>query len=136
MNLEFNTVVKPEDYLRNTGVDLENELVTLCTNDLGSQQVYQFIYGVEEWCKEYLAPPNYSFNGTFKTALQVEQFKKGVIYQIQYILKNGSISNDAGFNQSSMQVIDPAFFRQVEMSPDAKRCFRTGGLMNIYRRGC
>ena len=92
-DLTYDTLVTNDDYLRFAGIDLNSELESLIVNDTSDSPAPRFIWGVEEWCKDHLML-NYSWDGVILTNHQKEFFKKGVLFQIQYILRNGNISND------------------------------------------
>ena len=77
---------------------------------------------------EYLRD-NFSFV-ELETDYQVMQFKKGVIYQIDYVLQNSTISNDSGYNQSTGMIIDRRELDKISISSNALRVFRLGGLAN------
>lgn len=133
MNLEYNTLVTVEDYLQATGIDLNTELQSLSVNDLGDNPAPRFIYGIEQWCLEKLTTPPYEWDGEFANDKQKEYFKKGVIYQIQYVLLNGSIDTNSGYNQNSGTIIPLETLEKIALAPNAKRCFRKYGLMNASR---
>lgn len=130
--MEFITLVSKQDYLDFSGIDLDYELVGSVLNDAGDSPAPRFIYGIEDWCIEHLKA-NYDWNGMFANDYQKNQFKKGVMHQISYYLKNGNVSNDAGYNQSTLQIIDRALLDRIALSPNAKKCFRNGGMANLMR---
>lgn len=133
MNLEYDTLVTVEDYLQATGIDLNVELQSMSINDLGDNPAPRFIHGIEQWCIEKLTTPPYEWDGEFATELQKESFKKGVIYQIQYVLLNGSIDANSGYNQSTNTIIPLEQLEKISLAPNAKRVFRKYGLMNLCR---
>lgn len=132
MELTYDTLVTNEDYLQYTGVDLNAELTSMAINDVGDNPAPRFISGVEDYCKEELMF-NYSWNGEFATDYQKAQFKKGVIHQIQYILRNGSISVDSGYNAQNGTIVPRSELLKIGMAPNAFRAFRLGGMANIRR---
>lgn len=131
-NYVYENIVTNADYLESTGIDLNAELTSLIVNDVGDEPADRFIHGIEEWCKSYLEE-RYTFNGTIEDGNQKNRFKKGVIYQIQYVLRNGNISNDSGFNNSLGTITDPRLLEKIGMAPNALREFRLGGMANIAR---
>lgn len=132
-DLTYDTLVTNDDYLRFAGIDLNSELESLIVNDTSDSPAPRFIWGVEEWCKDHLML-NYSWNGVFLTNHQIEFFKKGVMFQIQYILRNGNISNDSGYNMSTGAVVPREVLDKIGISSNAFMCFRRGGMANIGRR--
>lgn len=131
-NYVYENIVSNADYLESTGIDLNTELTSLIVNDVGDNPAPRFIHGIEDWCKSYLME-RYSFDGTLESGNQTNRFKKGVIYQIQYVLRNGNISNDSGFISSTGMIVDPRMLEKIGMAPNALREFRLGGMANLVR---
>lgn len=105
--------ITKEDYFKFSGIDLALELKGTAT-DNPSNVVDIFLNRVEEWCMDYL-----KFNYGLQTEdLDVEQFKKGVLHQIDYIRRNGELS------------IDSANDAKV-LAPNAFMVFRNVGMCNI-----
>ncbi|MCM1556758.1 MAG: hypothetical protein NC087_04410 [Anaeroplasma bactoclasticum] len=131
----FETQVTKEDYLQFAGIDLDAELASLAINDVGDNPAPRFIKGVEDWCRTKLMNPPYCWGGEFITEWQRTQFKEGVMHQIAYVLKNGNISNDSGYNMANGTLIPRLELEKIGMASNARDCFRLGGLMNLAR-GC
>lgn len=133
--MEYNTLVTKQDYLYFAGVDLDLELTSRIINDVGDNPAPRFIYGIEEWCKmQFKKPPYfYKFNADSLTTHQYECFKMGVMHQIQYVLRNGNVSNDSGFNTATGMLVPRSELEKIGMSMDAKGYFRSAGFMNIWR---
>jgi hypothetical protein len=114
--------ITKKDYFDARGIDLEIELKGSVT-DNPSKKVEIFISQIEEWLINYLAS-KYDFNEgmILATALQESAFKKAVIYQIDYIRRNGNLSVDS---ENTKQVL----------SPDAYNVLFNAGFCNILR-GC
>ena len=114
--------ITKKDYFDKRGIDLEIELKGSVT-DNPSKKVEIFISQIEEWLINYLAS-KYDFNEgmILATALQESAFKKAVIYQIDYIRRNGNLSVDS---ENTKQVL----------SPDAYNVLFNAGFCNILR-GC
>lgn len=112
--------ITKKDYFDARGIDLEIELKGSVT-DNPSKQVEIFISQIEEWLINYLAS-KYDFNEgmILATALQESAFKKAVIYQIDYIRRNGNLSVDS---ENTKQVL----------SPDAYNVLYSAGFCNIPR---
>ena len=132
-NLMYETLVTNEDYLSFAGIDLNIELGSLVVNDVGDSPAPRFIRGIEDWCKDHLMI-NYDWNGIFLTEHQINFFKKGVLYQIQYVLRSGNISNDSGYNMSTGVVVPREVLDRIGMGANALASFRRGGMANIRRR--
>lgn len=120
--------ITKSDILTALGVDLEFELAI---DDDPSGKVKRFINDVQEWCYDYLRF-HYGLNEDISLALAWRQdyFKKGVIKQIEYVLRNGKLSIDSGFIRSTSLVID---LKGLELAPDAKQKFFLGGFCNVVR---
>jgi len=114
--------ITKKDYFDARGIDLEIELKGSVT-DNPSKQVEIFISQTEEWLINYLAS-KYDFSEEMITATSYQEsaFKKAVIYQIDYIRRNGNLSVDS---ENTKQVL----------SPDAYNVLSNAGFCNILR-GC
>ena len=130
--MNYETMVTKDDYLNFAGIDLDLELTPRIDNDLQDAPASRFIWGIEEWCKDYLML-NYSWNGKFSTDHQINCFKKGIMYQIQWILRNGNISNDSGYNMSNGTIVPRSELDRIGISPNAFGSFRLGGMANFQR---
>lgn len=131
----YETLVTKEDYLQFSRIDLDVELASQAIDDVGDNPASCFIKGIEDWCKLKLSIPPYCWDGKFKTEHQLNQFKNGVMYQISYVLKNGTINNDSGYNMAAGTLVPRTELEKIGMSPDARDCFRYAGLMNFCRGG-
>lgn len=125
--------VSNADYLEYSGQDL-NAILTASVINNEDNPAPRFIRGIEEWCLEYLSE---SYDDGWSeeefTEHQIKWFKKGIIYQIDYVLQNGSISNDSGYNQESGAIVPRKILDSISMAPNALRCFRLAGLANLRR---
>lgn len=133
LSRKYETLVTKEDYLHFAGIDLDVELTSRIINDVGDNPSPRFIYGIEEWCKMQCKKPPYTWNGKLTTEHQIECFKEGVLYQIQYVLKNGNISNDSGYNMANGTIIPRTELDKIGMSANTRDCLRTGGMLNWRR---
>lgn len=78
------TYVTKDDYLKFAGIDLDLELKkTNYDNPTGAVDI--FITRIEDWCKDYLYSKYFTNDDNFEATY----FKKGVLHQIEYTLKNG-----------------------------------------------
>lgn len=129
-----NPLTTLEDYLDFTGVNLESELEPYINNYEGTgNPALLFVYEIEEWCKDYLME-NYDFDGNpSKNPTREKKFKQGVIYQIQYVIANGDIHNESGYNRDTNTLIPRMELNRIAMGEDALRCFRLGGMANFRR---
>lgn len=135
-DLTYITITTEDDYLRLTGVDLNEELKARLVDDVGDNNpAPRFIYSVENYLKEKIVahnPIDYSAdilddNYTFITDHQTKQFKRAVCYQISYILKNGNVANNISevFSREQMELLG--------LDSNAQRSLFLGGLWNVRR---
>jgi hypothetical protein len=121
-------VITNEEVLKSLGIDLAIELQD---DDDPSAKVDRFLTSVVEWCIEYLFI-EYGENDvhSIDTLAEFRQsyFKKGVIKQIEYILRNGKTTIDNGFIRETGLVID---LSNIQLAPDAFKMFRAGAFCNI-----
>lgn len=82
-------MITKQDYLNFSGIDLDIELKK-SKYDNRSKAVEIFLERIYTWCKNYLLD-KYAFDVTADdiTAEELESFNRGVLYQIEYELKNG-----------------------------------------------
>lgn len=118
-----------DDYREFTGTDLYAELGTIVTNDVGDEIVQKFIDGVYEWVLLQIKKPPYNFR-EFRTDYQKECFKKAVISQIQYVIRNGNIANESGISETN--IIPRSELDKIKLSGDSYDYLRIGGLMNLW----
>jgi hypothetical protein len=109
------TYITKDDYFNFAGIDLAIELRKANT-DNPSKAVDIFLARVEDWCMDYLKQ-HYFFE---PEEFHAEQFKKGVLHQIDYIRTNGDMSLDAA-NMLS------------KLAPNAFRQFQLGGMTNCSK---
>lgn len=134
-DLTYNIITTVDDYLRATGVDLNEELIARLTDDVNDNNpAPRFIYQVENYLKEKIVahnPINYSVdilddNYSFNEH-QTKQFKRAVMYQISYLLKNGNVTNDLN------ELIPREQMELLGLDLNAQRSLYLGGLWNVRR---
>ena len=111
------------------GIDLEIELQN---DDDPSNKVARFLDYIEDWCYTYLRL-NYALNETIEElpAFKKEYFKKGVIKQIEYVLRNGKLSLDAGVLKGERGMGTVLNMEKAILARDAYTQFYLGALCNI-----
>ncbi len=121
--------VTRDDYRNFAGIDLELELKD---NDDTSNKVNIFISKIEDWCEAYVQYHS-AQKINFATLLpeQIEHWKKGILHQIEYVLRNSDISNDSGYNIESGPIIDMNYLERLSLSQNAKMEFHLAG---VYTR--
>lgn len=129
MEVTNNVTITAKDYYDFAGVDLKVELSTIVTNDMGEEQVQVFINGIAEWVLLQAKKPPYSFR-KFNTEYQQECFKKAVLSQIQYVIRNGNIANESGLNETF--ILPKSELDKIKLSSDAYDYMRIGGMMNLW----
>jgi hypothetical protein len=118
------------DFIKaNLGVDLEIELQN---DDDPSNKVDRFLNYIEDWCYTHLRL-HYALNENLEElpAWRVECFKKGVIRQIEYVLRNGKISLDAGILKGERGMGTILSMEKAVLARDAYTHFYLGGFCNI-----
>lgn len=103
--------VTKDDYLKYSGIDLEIELSGMTTDKTANRSEI-FIRRIEDWIIQYLQF-NYCFNGI----TNVEEYKKAIMYQIDYIRYIGDIDLISAESQ--------------KLSPNAYRVLKRIGMCNI-----
>ena len=106
--------ITKQDYLNFSGIDLDIELKK-GNYDNPTKAVEIFIKRIQDWCVEYLTA-NY-FTTIEDVETNSDEFKKGVLHQIDYVRRNGELS------------IEATNITRV-MSPNAKNVFMNIGLCN------
>lgn len=128
--------ITQEEYRAAKGVDLDLELHDL---DDRSNKSKRFIKDVTDWCVAFLEANYRAFeleawpdSGDPTDAALTEErqrlFREGVADQIEYVLYNGNVGQNAGINQDTGFITDLA---KVELSRSAKRKFYLAGFCNI-----
>lgn len=118
--------VTKDDFRNFSGIDLELELRD---KDDTSNKVNIFIRGIENWIETYVQyHTGKSYDFLSLEAAQLEHFKKGILYQIEYVLRNGNISNDSGYNPEAGALVEPNFLNRIALSENAKMEFVLAGL--------
>lgn len=121
------------DYLLFFGKNLEIELANFPC-DVEGQKAEIFINNIEDFCKSYLMK-NYDWNGVFLNRFQENQFKKGCLFQIEYVLHNSDLFNDSGVDADKGVIVSEDVLRKVELSTRAFNEFWLGGMANMSRLG-
>lgn len=119
-------LVSNDDVKKTLGVDLEMELAR---DDDPSGKVTRFLDNVQDWCYTYLRV-NYGMSEAIDdlVAWRKEYFKKGIIRQIEYILRNGKTSVDNGFIRETGLIVN---FSRILLGYDAYNQFFLGAFCNI-----
>jgi hypothetical protein len=120
------------DYLLMFGRNLEIELQNLPFDIETNKKADMIISNVEDFCKSYLMA-NYDWYGKFRNEFQQNQFKKGCLIQLEYVLHNSDLFNDSGVDVDNGVIIPEETLRKVEMSKRALREFYLGGMANLGR---
>ena len=121
------------DYLLFFGKNLEIELSNVPC-DIEGQRAEIFIENVEDWCRSYLMA-NYNWNGDFANDFQRDQFKKGTLIQIEYVLHNSDLFNDSGVDVDKGVIVSDDVLRRIELSKRAYNEFWLGGMANMSTLG-
>lgn len=125
--------ITADDYKEAKGIDLAIELQD---DDNASNKVNRFIKDITNWCCRYLAQkyavnelnPNLEDKWSTLPTFRRNQFKLGVIEQIEYVLNNGLISVDSGISKETGQILD---YSRIVLGQNAWNCFWLGAFCNI-----
>jgi hypothetical protein len=115
-----------QDYKDFTGIDLQLELKD---NDDASNKVEIFISNIENWCESHIQyATGQKINFTTLETDSLQHFKKGILYQLQYVIRNGDVTTDSGYNPESGPIVEPNFLQAISLAPNAKMEFMLAGL--------
>lgn len=119
-----------DDYLLMFGKNLDIELQNIPMDV--DNKAEMIISNVEDFCLKYLME-NYDWYGNFYNDYQKNQFKRGCLIQLEYVLHNSDLFNDSGVDVDNGVIIPEYVLRKVEMSKRALREFYLGGMANLGR---
>ncbi len=136
--MEFKTrFITKDEFKLYFGIDLEIELPE---NDNSSDRVNAFLCRIENLLEAWINT-NYfyrlnTFWETF-TDYQKEQYKLALLEQAYYVLKNGDISSDSGYDKDKGIVADRRSLNVIAISPATYNHLDNGGFLNkhIYKKG-
>jgi hypothetical protein len=114
-----------EEYYNFAGIDLEKELNS-ANYDNTSDYVDIFITRVEDWCEEYLfmkygVSKDYPKDKDGVPIFNEVAFKKGLLYQIDYLRRNGDLSIQA-VNEGKV------------LAPNAYMVWKNAGMCNVAHK--
>ena len=120
-------ILKQKDVLDGLGINLELELKK---DDNPSARVQLFLNTIDEWCRSYLKL-NYGVNEVIEDLAQwrIDYYKRGLLKQIEYVLRNGKTTIDNGYIRETGLIID---FSKIALGYDAYMQFRLGAFCNIH----
>lgn len=123
--------ITPEDFLAYTGINLLEELKD---DDNPSNKANAFLFRVENRLESYISAYLYKdMNKEFAnfSDFQKEHYKYAIIEQALYVLKNGDISVDSGYDfESNKVVIKKAELEQRIIGINAKNELMRIGIWN------
>lgn len=136
--MEFKTrFITKDEFKLYFGIDLEIELPE---SDNSSDRVNAFLCRIENLLEAWINT-NYfyrlnTFWETF-TDYQKEQYKLALLEQAYYVLKNGDISSDSGYDKDKGIVADRRSLNVIAISPATYNHLDNGGFLNkhIYKKG-
>ena len=112
--------IKKEDYLYFSGVDLDIEFKS--GNYDIEDSVNMFLKKVESRTINFLKNHYDNLNFENKINANLERFKEGLLWQVDFTLANGELFNNADRNVNL-----------ITISPDAFNIFQSIGLCNVIR---
>ena len=124
--------ITEEDYKQMFGLDLS---ANMKATDNPSDMVNAFLYRIEtqvataidsKFCRqvdrEYPTFSNY----------QKEHYKLALLYQVDYVLRNGDISNDSGYDTEAGKVADRNYLTSISLSNNTIEHLRLCGLWTTH----
>jgi hypothetical protein len=118
--------VTKDDFRNFTGIDLDLELRD---KDDTSNKSNIFISQIENWCETYIQ--YHSAQKIEYVSLipeQQEHFKRGILYQMEYVIRNSDISTDSGYNPETGPITDINYLERIALSNNAKMEFHMAGV--------
>jgi hypothetical protein len=121
------SIITSKDVLENLGVNLDFELKN---DDNPSNRVQLFLNTMDDWCRIYLKK-NYGVNDVIEdlATWRIDYYKKGLLKQIEYVLRNGKTTIDNGFIRETGLIVN---FDNVALGHDAYMQFWAGAFCNIH----
>jgi hypothetical protein len=118
--------VTADDYLAYFGIDLATELPD---NDNPGAKVVSFIARVERLVEGFLKTELFR-EWDYDTFTQDQQthFVYGILEQIHYMLRNGDISSDSGYEPTQGKISDRNYLQGIVIAPNAVREFILAGV--------
>lgn len=111
-------MITRDDYLKFSGIDLEQEL----KNNYDIKDPVNMVINRIETTAEEMLKDNYeNSNFEYKVAQNKEKYRQGMLWQINYIIQNGELYNMVDANPN------------VYLSPIARTIWRNIGLCNLRR---
>jgi hypothetical protein len=118
--------VTADDYFKLFGIELSFELRD---NDNAGEKVAAFIYRNEKMLETFLQAELYRiFEFDKMTIGQQDHFKHAVLEQMHYMIRNGDISSDSGYEPQQGLVTNPALLKGITIAPNAIRHLTLAGL--------
>lgn len=118
--------VTKDDFRNFTGIDLDLELRD---KDDTSNKSNIFISQIENWCETYIQYHSaQKIEYASLTTEQQEHFKRGILYQMEYVIRNSDISSDSGYNPEQGPIVDINYLERIALSNNAKMEFHMAGV--------
>lgn len=120
--------LKPDDYYNYTGKNLYKELQT---NDNESNKVDLFIMYVEDVLLDYIEANSFrDFKWEAITSFQKEKLQRALIYQIDYIIRNGDLFTDSGYDVDKGFIADYNKIQAISICQPTINILVNSGLLN------
>ena len=120
--------VTKDDYFNYTNQDLD-ELIKV--KDKSSNLANLFLLRIEDRLMSYIDAETYRvFSFDHLSPIQLEYFQKAIIEQAEYILRNGDLFTDSGYDPDEGQKIDFSKLYDITISKTAINYLKNAGLYN------
>lgn len=119
--------ITPDDFKSYTGIDLEIEL--------SGGDAKAFIYRVEKRLEAYISANYYRIvdeSWPHLSDFQKEHYKLALIEQALYVLKNGDISTDSGYDPERGPVAQRGDLKSRVLAPNARDQLLLTGLIDRH----
>lgn len=133
MECDYNTpYITRDEYLEEKGIDLCTELQD---DDNKSNKVFRFVKDITNFVLDYLTM-EYKCNELNRLTHKFsdldesrrKRFHFGMLEQIEYVLNNGLLHQNSGFNPETGAITD---FSGIQIGSSALRQFKLGGFCNM-----
>ena len=120
--------VKPDDFFNFTGKNLYKELQV---DDNESNKVDLFLMYVEEVMLDYIDMKSFRlYDWNTLTPFQKEQLQKALIFQVEYIIRNGNLFTDSGYDMDKGFIADYEKIQAIAVCRPAENALIKAGIIN------
>lgn len=122
--------IKPDDFYNFTGKNLYKELQV---EDNESNKVDLFLMYIEEVMLDYIDMKSfmlYDLRNDELTPFQKEQLQKALIFQAEYVIRNGNLFTDSGYDIDKGFIADYDKIQAIAVCRPAENALIKAGIIN------